>query len=119
MSTPQVEKLRLKGCGGDGRRESQGGGDDGARGSRGDGWCHAGAGAGRRRVRVTEHTAWHHLLRRAADRSSRHRLATPRLRMRTLINFEARPLAFLGAKRALLVSITRGGEVRDLTPESL
>ena len=34
MSTPPVEKLWLKGCGGDGRRESQGGGDDGARGSR-------------------------------------------------------------------------------------
>ena len=52
MSTPPVEKLRRKGCCGDGRRESHGGGDDGARGGCGDGGCHAGAGAGRRRVRV-------------------------------------------------------------------
>ena len=52
MSTPPVEKLRRKGCCGDGRRESHGGGDDGARGGCGDGGCHAGAGAGRRRVWV-------------------------------------------------------------------
>ena len=52
MSAPPVEKLRRKGCCGDGRRESHGGGEDGARGGCGDGWCHAGAGAGRRRVRV-------------------------------------------------------------------
>ena len=52
VSTPPVEKLRFKGCGGDGRRASHSGGDDGARGGCGDGWYHAGAGAGRRRVRV-------------------------------------------------------------------
>ena len=46
-------------------------------------------------------------------------VARVRLRMRTLINFEARPLAFLGVPATGGFSITRGGEVRDLTPESL
>ena len=52
MSTPPVEKLMLKGCCGDGRRANHGGGEEGAQGGHGDAGCHAGAGAGRRRVRV-------------------------------------------------------------------
>ena len=101
MSTPPVEKLRRKGCCGDGRRESHGGGDDGARGGCGDGGCHAGAGAGRRRVWV----------------------APEGLRDNV---FGGGSAVFGGGRSAGVVlfphtskSITRGGEVRDLTPESL
>ena len=103
-----MEKLRRKGCCGDGRRESHGGGDDGARGGCGDGGCHAGAGAGRRRVRVAPEGLRDNVFGGGSA------------------VFGGGSAVFGGGRSAGVVlfphtskSITRGGEVRDLTPESL
>ena len=104
MSTPPVEKLRCKGCCGDGRRANHSGGEDGAHGGHSDGGCHAGAGAGRRRVWVA---AWPPGRAGFGLSGASFALSGPA------------SSSVARAKRALLVSITRGGEVRDLTPESL
>ena len=101
MSTPPVEKLRRKGCCGDGRRESHGGGDDGARGGCGDGGCHTGAGAGWRRVRVAPEGLWWAALRGAG------------------LRFEVPGCASRAAEAPGWFTSVIGGEVLHLTSESL